>query len=93
MIKWKKVKHISTDNKPTKDGIFQYIFGREITKDLTDNFIKSLHKYINEEKILNNLKIQSEVSLEKLNIDNKISRLDILVEYDEEIFWKLEMMI
>ena len=80
------MKHISTDNKPTKDGIFQYIFGREITKDLTDNFIKSLHKYINEEKILNNIKIQSEVSLEKLNIDNKISRLDILVEYDEEIF-------
>lgn len=80
------MKLISTDNKPTKDGIFQYIFGREITKDLTDNFIRSLHEYINEKKVLNNIKIQSEVSLEKLNINNKISRLDVLAEYDEEIF-------
>lgn len=72
MIKWKKVKLISTDNKPTKD--------------LTDNFIRSLHEYINEKKVLNNIKIQSEVSLEKLNINNKISRLDVLAEYDEEIF-------
>ena len=80
------MKLISTDNKPTKDGIFQYIFGREKTKDLTDNFIKSLHEYINEKKVLNNIKIQSKVSLEKLNINNKISRLDVLAEYDEEIF-------
>ena len=80
------MKLISTNNKPTKDGIFQYIFGREITKDLTDSFIKSLHEYINEKKVLNNIKIQSEVSLEKLNINNKISRLDVLAEYDEEIF-------
>ena len=80
------MKLISTNNKPTKDGIFQYIFGREITKDLTDNFIRSLHEYINEKKVLNNIKIQSEVSLEKLNINNKISRLDVLAEYDEEIF-------
>lgn len=66
------MKLISTDNKPTKD--------------LTDNFIRSLHEYINEKKVLNNIKIQSEVSLEKLNINNKISRLDVLAEYDEEIF-------
>ena len=73
------------NNVPTKDIIFQLLFGRNKNRHLTDNFIKSTFKYINEDTTLNNIHINSEVSLEKLKIKDKSIRLDIIAEYDEKI--------
>ena len=71
--------------KPTNDIIFQLIFGRNKNKHLTDNLIKSTFNYINNTPPLNNMKIQSEVSLERLDFNDKSVRLDIIAEYDEAI--------
>lgn len=71
--------------KPTHDISFQLLFGRNKNKDLTDNFIKSVLNYTNDNINLNNIKIQSEVSLEKLSFTDKPVRLDILAEYDEAL--------
>lgn len=73
------------NNVPTKDIIFQLLFGRNKNRHLTDHFIKSTFKYINEDTTLNNIHINSEVSLEKLKIKDKSIRLDIIAEYDEKI--------
>ena len=73
------------NNVPTKDIIFQLLFGRNKNKHLTDHFIKSTFKYINEDTNLNNMHINSEVSLEKIKIKDKSIRLDIIAEYDEKI--------
>lgn len=73
------------NNVPTNDVIFQLIFGRNKNKHLTDNFIKSIFYYINESNDLNNIRIKSEVSLEKLKIRDKSIRLDIIAEYNEKI--------
>lgn len=71
--------------KPTHDISFQLLFGRSKNKDLTDNFIKSVLNYTNDNRKLKNIKIQSEVSLEKLRFEDKPVRLDILAEYDEAL--------
>ena len=73
------------NNVPTNDIIFQLLFGRNKNKHLTDNFIKSILKFINDDTNLNNIRINSEVSLEKIKIKDKSIRLDILAEYDEKI--------
>ena len=73
------------NNVPTNDIIFQLLFGRNKNKHLTDNFIKSTLKFINDDTNLNNIRINSEVSLEKIKIKDKSIRLDILAEYDEKI--------
>lgn len=73
------------NNIPTKDIIFQLLFGRNKNRHLTDHFIKSTFKYINKDTTLNNIHINSEVSLEKLKIKDKSIRLDIIAEYDEKI--------
>ena len=73
------------NNVPTNDIIFQLLFGRNKNKHLTDNFIKSTFKFINDDTNLNNIRINSEVSLEKIKIKDKSIRLDILAEYEEKI--------
>ena len=73
------------NNVPTKDIIFQLLFGRNKNKHLTDHFIKSTFKYIDEDTNLNNIHINSEVSLEKIKIKDKSIRLDIIAEYNEKI--------
>ena len=73
------------NNVPTNDIIFQLLFGRNKNKHLTDNFIKSTLKFINDDTNLNNIRINSEVSLEKIKIKDKSIRLDILAEYEEKI--------
>ena len=73
------------NNVPTNDIIFQLLFGRNKNKHLTDNFIKSTLRFINDDTNLNNIRINSEVSLEKIKIKDKSIRLDIIAEYDEKI--------
>ena len=73
------------NNVPTNDIIFQLLFGRNKNKHLTDNFIKSILKFINDDTNLNNIRINSEVSLEKIKIKDKSIRLDIIAEYEEKI--------
>ena len=73
------------NNVPTNDIIFQLLFGRNKNKHLTDNFIKSTLKFINDDTNLNNIRINSEVSLEKIKIKDKSIRLDIIAEYEEKI--------
>ncbi len=81
------MRHIENieNNIPTNDIIFQLLFGRNKNKHLTDNFIKSTFKFINDDTNLNDIRINSEVSLEKIKIKDKSIRLDILAEYDEKI--------
>ena len=81
------MRHIENieNNIPTNDIIFQLLFGRNKNKHLTDNFIKSTLRFINDDTNLNNIRINSEVSLEKIKIKDKSIRLDILAEYDEKI--------
>ena len=81
-IQLKVVKNISTYFKPTNDIVFQLLFGKNKNKDLTDNFIKSILKHEKENINLNNIKIKSEFSLEKLDLKDKGVRLDIIAEYD-----------
>lgn len=73
---------IGTYYKPTNDIVFQLIFGKSKNKNLTDNFIKSILKHEKENIELNNIKIKSEFSLEKLNLNDKGVRLDVIAEYD-----------
>lgn len=70
---------------PTNNIAFQLLFGKNKNKDLTDNLIKSILKSENESTNLKDIKIQSEVSLEKLDIKDKAVRLDIIAEYDEAV--------
>jgi len=70
---------------PTNDMVFQLLFGRNKNKHLTDNFIKSTLNYIKENSNLHNIKVQSEVSLEKFKLNDKSVRLDVIAEYDETI--------
>ena len=68
--------------KPTNDVVFQLLFGRNKNKHLTDDFIKSVLKHEKENIKLDNIKIKSEFSLEKLNLKDKGVRLDVIAEYD-----------
>jgi len=76
-------KKTNTEYVPTDDIMFHLLFGRNKNKNLTDSFIKSTLKYVNENYNLHNIKIRSEVSPERLNLYDKTVRLDLLAEYNE----------
>ena len=70
---------------PTNDIVFQLLFGKNKNKCITNDFIKSILNFVNENTNLSNIHINSEFSLEKLTVKDRGVRLDILTEYDEQV--------
>lgn len=70
---------------PTNDIVFQLLFGKNKNKCITNDFIKSILNFVNENTNLSNIHINSEFSLEKLTLKDRRVRLDILTEYDEQV--------
>ena len=69
-----------------------YIFKRIFTKKGNESILKDLLIAILNEPI-QEIKVQSEVSLEKEVAENKLGRLDILAELDDKTIVNIELQV
>lgn len=68
------------------DVIFQFVFGKTENIDLTIDLLKSILESEGKKVYITNPTIQTEVSLEKMNLEGKRGRLDVRLECKEWIY-------
>ena len=68
------------------DAVFQIIFGVSKNIDITIDLLKAILASEGKSTKITNPIIQTEVSLEKLKLNEKRGRLDVRIETDERIY-------
>lgn len=68
------------------DLIFQFVFGKTENIDLVIDLLKSILESEEKKVYITNPTIQTEVSLEKMNLEGKRGRLDVRLECEEGIY-------